>query len=115
MQEVIVCPSVVAAKVRAAYQTVCTFSMSRQQFEDLVSVDVVIPIIRSPAGAVDTAALTNQAAGMLDAYIHVISTEHCEVVCKGADGAIHQGANEAGSGLRWKGTDFLFTAIEVQP
>lgn len=115
MPEVIVCHSVVTDKVRAAYQTVKTFSMSRQQFIDLVNIDIVALIERGHAPEYSKTKLNWFASGQLDAFIHVISTEHCEVVCKGADGAIHKGANSAGTGLRWKGTDFLFTAIEVQP
>lgn len=115
MPEVIVCHRVVAQKMSAAYQTVRTFSMSQQQFVDLVDIDVHQLIERSPVNASLKYVLATRAAGMLAAFIHVISTEHCEVVCKGADGAIHKGANSAGSGLRWKGTDFLFTAIEAQP
>lgn len=114
MPEVIVCHSVVADKVRAAYQTVKTFSMSRQQFIDLVNIDVIAPIEAAPSPEAAKTKLAWYASGQLDAFIHVISTEHCEVVCKGADGAIHKGANAAGTGLRWKGTDFLFTPIEVQ-
>lgn len=115
MPEVIVCHSVVAEKIRAAYQTVRTFSMSRSQLIDLVDIDVVAPIRSAPSTQATKSRLEWFASGQLSAFIHVISTEHCEVVCKGADGAIHKGANSAGTGLRWKGTDFLFTAIEVQP
>jgi len=115
MPEVIVCRSNVSDKVRAAYQTACTFSMSRQQLIDLVTLDVFVPISRAFYPQAAKSKLEWFASGQLDAFIHVISTEHCEVVCKGADGAIHKGANSMGTGLRWKGTDFLFTAIEVQP
>lgn len=115
MPEVIVCHSVVATKVRAVYQTVCMFSMSRQQFIDLINLDVIRSIELAPSPETAKTKLCWHASGMLDAFVHVISTEHCEVVCKGADGAIHKGANSAGTGLRWKGTDFLFTPIEVQP
>lgn len=115
MPEVIICHSAVADKVHAAYQTVKTFSMSRQQFIDLVNIDVLDLIERGMAGLATKSKLAGYMSGQRDAFIHVISTEHCEVVCKGADGAIHKGANAAGTGLRWKGTDFLFTPIEVQP
>lgn len=120
MPEVIVCRSAVSNKIRNAYLLACTFSMSRQQFTDLVDIDVLFrvgqaPLSSLPSSQIRRDELLNHAAGMLDAFIHVIATEHCEVVCKGADGAIHKGANAAGTGLRWKGTDFLFTPIEVQP
>lgn len=115
MPEVIVCHSVVSEKIRAAYQTVRTFSMSRSQLINLVDIDVVSPIRGAPSTKDTKSRLEWFASGQLDALIHVITTEHCEVVCKGADGSIHQGANSAGTGLRWKGTDFLFTPIEVQP
>lgn len=115
MPEVIVCHNVVSEKIRAAYQTACTFSMSRSQLIDLVNIDVFVPIRKAFSTQDTKSRLEWFASGQLDAFIHVISTEHCEVVCKGADGAIHKGANSAGTGLRWKGTDFLFTAIEVQP
>lgn len=115
MSEVIVCPSVVATKAQAVYQTVCTFSMSKEQMADLFEVEVRARINASAHDAFAKGRLVHRAAGMFDAFVHVITTEHCEVVCKGADGAVHKGANSAGTGLRWKGTDFLFTPIEVQP
>lgn len=114
MSEVIVCPSAVIEHAKALYQTVCTFSMSREQMVDLFEIEIRTRINAAPHGTLLKGALTYHAAGMLAAFTHVISTEHCEVVCKGADGAIHKGANSAGTGLRWKGTDFLFTPIEVQ-
>lgn len=87
--------------VQQIYEMVRTFSMSLQQFEDLYDLQVA-------RQARHSSALTAYGAGMLDALIHIISAEHCEVVCKGADGATCKGANGAGTALRWKGTDFLF-------
>lgn len=115
MPEVIVCPSGVQVKMCAVYRTACTWSMSKQQVLDLVDIDVLAAIHSAPSTPANKSKLEWFTSGMLAGLIHVISTEHCEVVCKGADGSIHQGANSMGTGLRWKGTDFLFTPIEVQP
>lgn len=87
--------------VERIYQMVHTFSMSLQQFEDLYDIGVNRKSAHSPA-------LISYGAGLLDALVFIISSEHCEVVCKGADGATCKGANGAGTALRWKGTDFLF-------
>lgn len=107
--------TLIADSVPAIYQTVKTFSMSRQQMEDLYNIEVRHPINSAPLTQTRAVALSSYGLGLLAAFIHIITTEHCEVVCKGADGAIHKGANAAGTGLRWKGTDYLFTPIEVQP
>lgn len=91
--------------VMALYQTVCTFSMSLDQFENLYDIDVYRRSAHSPA-------LVAYGAGMLDTLVHIIGSEHCEVVCKGADGSTCKGANGAGTALRWKGTDFLFVGFK---
>ena len=107
--------SLIADSVQAIYQTVKTFSMSRQQMEDLYNIEVRHPINSAPLTQTRAVALSNYGRGLLAAFIHVITAEHCEVVCKGADGSVQQGVDGWGVGLRWKGTDFLFTPIEVQP
>lgn len=114
MPEVIVCTSVVRAKLLACYRTVRLHSLPLTSFKDLVDLDIRQPIKKAPITQVQATVLMNYLAGMYDGLVHTISEDLCEVVCKGADGAIHKGANSAGTGLRWKGTDFLFTAIEVQ-
>lgn len=115
MPEVIICTSAVKAHMHACYHTVRLHSLSLQSFEQLVDIDIRQRIKKAPLTQVQATILMNYATGMFDALVHTIGADHCEVVCKGADGAIQQGVDGWGVGLRWKGTDFLFTAIEVQP
>ncbi|QYW06453.1 hypothetical protein uan_041 [Pseudomonas phage UAntarctica] len=94
--------------VMAIYHTVCTFSMSMQAMETLYDVDVAAKVRHSPA-------LTAYGAGMLDTLIHIIGSDHTEPVYQGADGSICKGADGVSTGLRWKGTEFLFLAIGAAP
>lgn len=95
----------VRSAVMAIYQTVRNFSLSLDQFESLYEVDIHSRVLHSPT-------LVAYGAGLLDALVHTIGVDLCEVVCKGADGSTCKGANGAGTALRWKGTDFLFVGFK---
>lgn len=105
MQDTFATSAQVKLAVEKVYQVVRTYTMSLQQFEDLMYMDVLSKVKHS-------AVLTSYANGMFDTLTFVISAEHCEVVCKGADGSTCKGANGAGVALRWKGADFLFIGFQ---
>lgn len=105
MQDTFATTAQVKLAVEKVYQVVRTYTMSLQQFEDLMYMDVLSKVKHS-------AVLTSYANGMFDTLTFVISSEHCEVVSKGVDGSICKGAAGFGAAVKWKGADFLFIGFQ---
>jgi hypothetical protein len=111
---------------RTVYQIVKLLKLTREDYLDMLDVDV-FGKVDSSLPADDQRALTAFAAGVRDVYLTILLTEHCEFVYRSVDGviwdvkeAIRQGAAErsqATCGHRWLDSDVDFTtfAKEVDP